>query len=132
MYEQYLSEKATTRVVITDSIVKTLILRLRSEKVSETWFDEVQSALFNTLQDVETFLPGFRRSVWYIRLLAELDLLKDISSSDEEDSQSLDDLSLGSLEQVSLEMYFIFFHKNHLKNNTLFFLIIKFNLFFLN
>nr|XP_045621515.1 sorting nexin-13-like isoform X1 [Procambarus clarkii] len=99
IYEQYLSEKASPRVAMDDSIVKRLILRMRSEKVTETWFDEVQSALFMTLQEAELFLPAFRRSMWYIRLLAELDLLKDASRSDEEDSQSLDDISFNSLEQ---------------------------------
>lgn len=44
-----------------DSIVKRLILRMRSEKVSESWFDEVQAALFTILQDTELFLPAFRR-----------------------------------------------------------------------
>nr|XP_027236801.1 sorting nexin-13-like isoform X2 [Penaeus vannamei] len=99
IYEQYLSEKASPRVQMDDSIVKRLILRMRSEKVSESWFDEVQAALFTILQDTELFLPAFRRSVWYIRLLAELDLLKDVSRSDEEDSQSLDDISYTSLDQ---------------------------------
>ncbi|XP_069956700.1 sorting nexin-13 isoform X1 [Cherax quadricarinatus] len=100
IYEQYLSEKASPRVAMDDSIVKRLILRMRSEKVTETWFDEVQTALFLTLQEAELFLPAFRRSMWYIRLLAELDLLKDASRSDEEDSQSLDDISFNSLEQA--------------------------------
>ncbi|XP_066968026.1 sorting nexin-13-like isoform X1 [Macrobrachium rosenbergii] len=99
IYEQYLSEKASPRVAMDDSIVKRLILRIRSEKVNEMWFDEVQKALFSMLQDAEPFLPSFKRSMWYIRLLAELDLLKDVSRSDEEDSQSLDDLSFNSLEQ---------------------------------
>ncbi|KAF2365163.1 Phox-associated domain [Trinorchestia longiramus] len=97
MYEQYLSEKANPRVLIGDSIVKRLILRLRSEKVAETWFDEVRQALVSTMMENDLFLPGFRRSVWYVRLLAELDLLRDTSRSDEEDSQ--DDASLTSLEQ---------------------------------
>ncbi|XP_050689784.1 sorting nexin-13-like [Eriocheir sinensis] len=100
IYEQYLSEKASPRVMMDDSIVKRLILRMRSEKVTETWFDEVQAALFMTLQEADLFLPAFRRSMWYIKLLAELDLLKDVTRSDEEDSQSLDDLSFNSLEQA--------------------------------
>ncbi|CAL4059774.1 unnamed protein product [Meganyctiphanes norvegica] len=103
IYEQSLSEKASPRVSIDDSVIKRLILRIRSEKVSETWFDEVQSALFLILQENDLFLPAFKRSVWYIRLLAELDLLKDVSRSDEEDSISLDDVSMSSLEQPADE-----------------------------
>ena len=40
-------------------------------------------------------MPAFRKSVGYVRMLAELDLLKDVSKSDEEDSRSLDELSAG-------------------------------------
>lgn len=38
-------------------------------------------------------MPSFRKSTGYIRLLAELDLLKDASKSDDEDARSLDDQS---------------------------------------
>ena len=47
------------------------------------------------LQKDDKFMPSFRKSVGYVRLLAELDLLKDISKSDEEETRSLDELSLG-------------------------------------
>lgn len=57
----------------------------------------------NYIMDIQMILTF--RSVWYIRLLAELDLLKDPSRSDEEDSQSLDDISFSSLEQVSFDGY---------------------------
>lgn len=36
-------------------------------------------------------MPSFRKSIGYIRMLAELDILKDISKSDDEDMRSLDD-----------------------------------------
>ena len=49
-------------------------------------------------------MPGFRGSVSYLKLLAELELLKDPSSrSDEEDSQSLDEISLP--DNISLSSY---------------------------
>ena len=38
-------------------------------------------------------MPSFRKSLGYIRLLAELDLLKDASKSDDEDVRSLDEQS---------------------------------------
>jgi hypothetical protein len=57
-----------------------------------------------SVQNEERFLPGFQGSVSYVRLLAELDLLKDPSSrSDEEDSQSLDEISLS--DNVSLSSF---------------------------
>ena len=56
------------------------------------------------MQNEERFLPGFRGSVSYVKLLAELELLKDPSSrSDEEDSQSLDEISLP--DNISLSSY---------------------------
>ncbi|RXG67384.1 Sorting nexin-13 [Armadillidium vulgare] len=96
IYEQYLSEKANPRVQIDDSIVKRLILRMRSEKLNENWFDETQKVLFTILKENELFLP----SIWYIRLLGELDLLKDYSRLDDDDSQSLDDVSLSYIDQI--------------------------------
>lgn len=53
--------QASPRVTMDDSLVKRLILRIRSEKVAESWFDEVQTALFVTLQEADLFLPAFRR-----------------------------------------------------------------------
>ncbi|XP_069691932.1 sorting nexin-13-like [Periplaneta americana] len=104
IYEQYLSEKASPRLKLEESIVKKLVLRIRSELPNETWFDEVQSAVYEKLQKEERFLPGFQKSVAYVKLLAELDLLKDPSSrSDEEDSQSLDEISL--TDNISLSSF---------------------------
>lgn len=56
--------------------------------------------IYDCVKCVKSVDSSFR-SVWYIRLLAELDLLKDVSRSDEEDSQSLDDISYTSFDQVS-------------------------------
>lgn len=48
-------------------------------------------------QNEEKFLNGFRNNVAYVKLLAELELLKEPSSkSDDEDTGSVDELSLGS------------------------------------
>jgi len=51
-------------------------------------------------------MVAFRKTTGYVRLLAELDLLKDVSKSDEEESRSLDELSLGessSLNSVDVD-----------------------------
>ncbi|XP_067006541.2 sorting nexin-13 [Anabrus simplex] len=104
IFEQYLSEKASPRIRIDETLVKRLLFKLRTENPAETWFDEVQAAVYDKLQTEERFLPGFRSSVGYVKLLAELDLLKDPSSrSDEEDSQSLDEMSLS--DSVSLASF---------------------------
>ncbi|KDR10032.1 Sorting nexin-13 [Zootermopsis nevadensis] len=104
IYEQYLSEKASPRLKLDETIVKKLLFRIRSEVPNETWFDEIQAAVYEKLQNEEHFLPGFQGSVSYVKLLAELDLLKDPSSrSDEEDCQSLDEISLS--DNISLSSF---------------------------
>ena len=96
--------QASPRLKLDETVVKRLVFRIRSEVPNETWFDEVQQAVYEKLQNEEPFLPGFRGSVSYVKLLAELDLLKDPSSrSDEEDSQSLDEISLS--DNISLSSF---------------------------
>ncbi|XP_012252806.2 sorting nexin-13-like isoform X1 [Athalia rosae] len=95
IYQQYLSDKASIRLQLDDALVKNLISRIKSETVRETWFDDLQTCCYDKLQNEDRFLPAFKRSVSYIKLLAELDLLKDPTS--EEDSRSLDSISVSSL-----------------------------------
>jgi sorting nexin-13 len=49
---------------------------LRTESPDPEWFDESQMAVFEKLQSDDRFLESFRRSMGYVKLLAELDLLK--------------------------------------------------------
>ncbi|XP_049843380.1 sorting nexin-13-like isoform X2 [Schistocerca gregaria] len=117
IFEQYLSEKASPRLRLDETVVRKLLFRIRTEAPHETWFDEAQAAVYEKLQTEERFLPGFRASVGYVRLLAELDLLREPGSGgagggtsghghgdDEEDSaeSSLsDNVSLASFESDS-------------------------------
>ncbi|XP_076651787.1 sorting nexin-13 isoform X2 [Halictus rubicundus] len=94
IFQQYLSDKASPKLQLDDGLVKMLVHRIRSEFVKETWFDELRLCCYEKLKNEDRFLPGFKRSVAYVRLLAELDLLKDPTS--EEDSKSLDSISLSS------------------------------------
>ncbi|XP_043510424.1 sorting nexin-13-like isoform X2 [Frieseomelitta varia] len=94
IYQQYLSDKASPKLQLDDALVKTLLTRIRTEPVKETWFDDLRSCCYEKLQNEDRFLPGFKRSMAYVKLLAELDLLKDPTS--EEDTKSLDSISLSS------------------------------------
>ncbi|XP_026279783.1 sorting nexin-13 [Frankliniella occidentalis] len=104
IYEQYLSEKASPRLKLDETVVKHLLFRIRTEMVNETWFDDVQANVLEKLQNEEKFLPSFRRSTGYVKLLAELDLLKETwSRSDDDDLDfpvSADEMSLS--DNVSL------------------------------
>lgn len=94
IYQQYLSDKASLKLQLDDALVKSLLTKTRTESVKETWFDELRNCCYEKLQNEERFLPGFKRSLAYVKLLAELDLLKDPVS--EEDAKSLDSISLSS------------------------------------
>lgn len=85
IYEEYLSEKANPRVKIDESVIRKLIFKIRTELPDADWFDESQCAVFDKLSADERFLDAFRRGMGYVKLLAELDLLKDSSKSDDED-----------------------------------------------
>ncbi|XP_057319343.1 sorting nexin-13-like isoform X2 [Microplitis mediator] len=99
IYQQYLSDKASVKLLLDDSLVKNLLTRIRTETVKETWFDELQVCCYEKLQNEDKFLPSFKRSMSYVKLLAELDLLKDTASED--DSKSLDGISVSSINYES-------------------------------
>jgi len=94
IYQQYLSDKASSKLQLDDILVKSLLTRMKTESVKETWFDELRTCCYEKLQNEDRFLPGFKRSLAYVKLLAELDLLKDPVSED--DAKSLDSISLSS------------------------------------
>lgn len=94
IYQQYLSDKASARLQLDDALVRGLLARMKTESVKETWFDELRNCCYEKLQNEDRFLPGFKRSLAYVKLLAELDLLKDPVSED--DAKSLDSISLSS------------------------------------
>ncbi|XP_015430920.1 PREDICTED: sorting nexin-13-like isoform X1 [Dufourea novaeangliae] len=109
IYQQYLSDKTSPRLQLDDGLAKVLLTRIKTEPVNETWFDDLRACCYEKLRSEDRFLPGFKRSIAYVKLLAELDLLKDPAA--EEDSKSLDSINLsatnndlGTLVEVS-EIY---------------------------
>ncbi len=99
IYEEYLSEKANPRLRLDDeSAVKRLLFRVRTEPPDSEWFSEVQEAVFRRLQSDERFLESFKKSMGYVKLLAEFDLLKEPSARSEEDEEFSIYDSLNSLE----------------------------------
>lgn len=94
IYQQYLSDKASPKLQLDDTLVKSFLIKMKTESVKETWFDELRNCCYEKLQNEDRFLPGFKRSLAYVKLLAELDLLKDPVSED--DAKSLDSISLSS------------------------------------
>jgi hypothetical protein len=47
---QFILLQASPRLKLDEMIVKKLVFRIRSESPNETWFDEVQSTVYEKLQ----------------------------------------------------------------------------------
>ncbi|XP_056629792.1 sorting nexin-13-like isoform X1 [Diorhabda sublineata] len=83
IYEQYLGDKTEQKVQIKPAIVQTLHFKIRNlnEIPSETWFDTVLEATYEKMEN--NFLPLFKKSKSYVKLLQELDLLQQANSEDD-------------------------------------------------
>uniref|UniRef100_A0A674G7P4 Sorting nexin-13 n=1 Tax=Taeniopygia guttata TaxID=59729 RepID=A0A674G7P4_TAEGU len=120
VYEQYLSEKASPRVNIDDNLVAKLAETLNHEDPTPEIFDDIQRKVYELMLRDERFYPSFKQNVLYVRMLAELDMLKDPSFRGSDDGEgesfngsptssmnlSLDDLSnVPTDETVQLHAY---------------------------
>ena len=54
IYEQYLSEKAAPRLRIDEVVVRRLLYNIKNESPVESWFDDVQSAVVDKLQVLQS------------------------------------------------------------------------------
>ncbi|KAB0388728.1 hypothetical protein E2I00_018312, partial [Balaenoptera physalus] len=79
IYEQYLSEKASPRVTVDDYLVAKLADTLNHEDPTPEIFDDIQRKVYELMLRDERFYPSFRQNALYVRMLAELDMLKDPS-----------------------------------------------------
>ncbi|XP_077160589.1 sorting nexin-13 isoform X4 [Paroedura picta] len=114
VYDQYLSEKASPRVNIDEALVAKLAEKLNHEDPTPEIFDEVQRKVYDLMLRDERFYPSFKQHVLYVRMLAELDMLKDPSfrGSDDGEGESFNgsptgsiNLSLDDLSNVSSEEF---------------------------
>jgi len=96
IYEEYLSDKASPKLRLEDTAVKRLLFKIRTEPPDAEWFDEVQAAVFDKLRTDERFLESFKRSMGYVKLLAELDLLKADQASSSKSEEDDEGLTMGS------------------------------------
>ncbi|KAJ6666576.1 hypothetical protein lerEdw1_020299 [Lerista edwardsae] len=120
VYEQYLSERANPRVNIDDTLVAKLAEKLNNEDPTPEIFDEIQRKVYELMLRDKRFYPSFKQHALYVRMLAELDMLKDPSFRGSDDGEgesfngsptgsislSLDDLSnMSSDESIQLHAY---------------------------
>ncbi|XP_043498083.1 sorting nexin-13-like isoform X2 [Polistes fuscatus] len=95
IHQQYLSDKASSKLQLDDVLVKNLVIKIKTETVKEVWFDDLLVCCYEKLQNEDRFLPSFKKSLAYVKLLAELDLLKDPTSED--DTKSLKNINITSV-----------------------------------
>ena len=89
IYEQYLSKHADPRVPLDAAVDKQLKKKLDSGIPSPYIFDDIQVKVFDIMQKNERFFPEFKTSSFYIRMLAELDLLQEPSLTSADTNESL-------------------------------------------
>ncbi|KAK6324180.1 hypothetical protein J4Q44_G00065190 [Coregonus suidteri] len=100
VYEQYLSDKASPRVQVEE--VSVLKLREKLQKDGDPTpeiFDDIQRKVYDMMLRDERYYPSFKQSPLYIRMLAELDMLKEPSyrGSDDGDGESFNGSPTGSI-----------------------------------
>ncbi|KAF5282763.1 hypothetical protein FQR65_LT02760 [Abscondita terminalis] len=102
IYDQYLGDKAQHKIYVKPFLVQSLFFKIKNltEPPSELWFDEVQAAVYDCLQD--DFLPAFHESTSYLKLLEELDLVQqNIVEDDAISISSLENAETNSAEKRS-------------------------------
>ncbi|XP_061442081.1 sorting nexin-13 isoform X5 [Rhineura floridana] len=87
IYDQYLSEKASPRVNIDDTLVVKLAEKLNNDDPTPEIFDDIQRKVYDLMLRDERFYPSFRQHALYVRMLAELDMLKDPSFRGSDDGE---------------------------------------------
>lgn len=100
LYDQYLSENVSSNLISDPILVRSLFVKIYTETPSENWFDDVIHFLYNTLQNADTFLPGFYKHPSYAKMLVELELLKEptFRENEDEENNSADEFMISSSE----------------------------------
>uniref|UniRef100_A0A8D3BPM2 Sorting nexin 13 n=1 Tax=Scophthalmus maximus TaxID=52904 RepID=A0A8D3BPM2_SCOMX len=103
VYEQYLSDKASPRVQVDEESVTKLGEKLQKDDPTPEIFDEIQRQVYDMMLRDERYYPSFKQSPLYVRMLAELDMLKEPSyrGSDDGDGESFNGSPTGSINLVS-------------------------------
>ncbi|RVE66977.1 hypothetical protein OJAV_G00112560 [Oryzias javanicus] len=116
VYEQYLSEKASPRVQVDKALITKLGEKLQNDDPTPEIFDEIQRKVYDMMLRDERFYPAFKQSPLYVRMLAELDMLKEPSyrGSDDGEGESFNGSPTGSL-NLSLDDYSNSCHEDFLQ-----------------
>ncbi|XP_077446942.1 sorting nexin-13 isoform X1 [Stigmatopora argus] len=99
VFEQYLSEKASPRVQVDEDSITRLWEKLQKDDPTPEIFDDIQKKVYDMMLRDECYYPSFKQSPLYVRMLAELDMLKEPSyrGSDDGDGESFNGSPTGSI-----------------------------------
>ncbi|XP_045168136.1 sorting nexin-13-like isoform X2 [Mercenaria mercenaria] len=89
IYNQYLSEKAPSRIRIEQDILKRCLGNIKSKYISSEAFDEVQARVYQLLHDKD-YYESFIESPVYLKLLEDLGFSSD--KNDNSKSLSMEDV----------------------------------------
>lgn len=83
IYETYLKpeRRGNHKVKLSEATSRRIHHKIINESLSETWFDEAQESVLKTMKDESSMFPSFKKSIHYVKLLCELDLLKELEET---------------------------------------------------
>lgn len=92
IYDTYLCREklSSQKLVVNEELVEKVRQKLvvKKEPIVEDIFDEVAHVTYTIMRDRETFYPSFQRSIGYIKMLEDLDMLRLPSTVSSESSES--------------------------------------------
>eukprot|EP00795_Rhopilema_esculentum_P014548 gene14548-5617_t len=92
IYEEYISPKASPRIVLEDQQVRKIVKDIRSLEPSGAYFDSAQMQVFKILSS-QKYYGAFLNSTAYIKCLMDMDLIKDKSDDGNESPYTEDDVA---------------------------------------
>lgn len=92
IYDTYLCREklSSQKLVVNEELVEKVRHKLivKKEPIAEDIFDEVANVTYTIMRDRETFYPSFQRSIGYIKMLEDLDMLRLPSNVSSESTES--------------------------------------------
>lgn len=102
MFDEYISDKSKHKLELKPTLIQELYFKIKnlSKPPTEMWFDDVQNEIYQKFKTQEDFLPGFKKSRAYLKLLEELELIQqNIVDEDNISLNSLENLEIGGSDE---------------------------------
>jgi sorting nexin-13 len=79
IYDTYLNPDSdnANKLQLDEHVCRSVLQRINHESLSDSWFDQVHLLVYEKMRTDEHLFVSFKKSIHYVKLLAELDLLKE-------------------------------------------------------